>query len=499
MTNVKNKLFFQFFSHTAVMTLSASILTFSFKLFCYGSLLLNFIRTASIYFEYETVTRIEYERLKDLPSLTVCLPRLYPKLAIDSILAEYGYNYTALAINSADMNAFRKTEIYNFYIKNEFKLCGSFNSCDLSKLITESIPYFNKTMTFWFYGSKRKFFQKFRLRNNLLFSRYLNPEVNIKKAMPVAEFIVADYNRCFAFGTRYWDQLREESSENTFKFKAASFDKLQVGVGEYFYVNDSVLLGLFSPTDIPFSNSMSQLEEKIDSNLIELNYHQLKVERLPPPFRTGCQVYGFSPSSFQCQADCITKCIFRSLIQENPYFYHLYRANVFTLELSKYFIPSNLFLETEIKNLSMVRENINWDNFNEEHGKLFNFTKSCPKRCPVDCTAWTYIVSKKMPPDYSKFFENYKKPKPKRIRSVNFAVEHDDIFDIYLKHSPLMDWVTFLGTVGGLAGMWIGFSFLHFPAVVFRFLKHFQRSSRVAPNRQSVKIDRRNFTIQRAW
>lgn len=49
------------------------------------------------------------------------------------------------------------------------------------------------------------------------------------------------------------------------------------------------------------------------------------------------------------------------------------------------------------------------------------------------------------------------------LTSNHIYFHHDFEYDIYLEHSPLIDPMTFFGTLGGLCGIWIGFAFSVLP------------------------------------
>lgn len=79
----------------------------------------------------------------------------------------------------------------------------------------------------------------------------------------------------------------------------------------------------------------------------------------------------------------------------------------------------------------------------------------CEKLCPDNCVDTAYAITLATGSD------------PRQL--INF--EHDYQNDILAEHLPAIDWITYLGTVGGLAGMWLGFSLASIPGYFFFLVK----------------------------
>lgn len=203
-------------------------------------------------------------------------------------------------------------------------------------------------------------------------------------------------------------------------------------------------------------------------------YHQLQVEKLPPPYKTNCKNYPIKTAGVeQSQHDCIAKCVFGDLIRNNHSLFQgiMSLNNYFNINhFSEYFIKSELFQSSKTLNDSLFK-NLGRRSLDKISNDLFFKIPECTKHCLVDCHSSTYFLKLINSPPKSNIYYGHL-----------FEFLHDDSYDVYLKHSPLMDWVTFLGILGGLAGMWVGFTFINLPMLLsklgfqsFKFFKKFTK------------------------
>lgn len=212
-----------------------------------------------------------------------------------------------------------------------------------------------------------------------------------------------------------------------------------------------------------------------------MNYQIMKIEKLPRPFKTACTNYSIKSEPFFSEADCLTKCNFEnvSLLKgmfharyffKDKAFYKNYKHFINTEFLPPNFTPFSSLKLTNYKIMQFLK-------------KQLELLKICRKKCPTECISTNYVIS-----------EN-DETLPANPKSPLIGFEHDDNYDIYLKHMPLMDWETFLANVGGLAGMWVGFSFMHLPnemKKLFSLLAKLKEKTRrrrgfVRENRRSLK------------
>lgn len=101
------------------------------QFFCHGGLIYQLVVTSRIYLQNDTVTKIEYHDLvsKGSPSIVVCLPRFFPKTAIDEFEIKYLANNT------------KRENFDRFFLQNNFLYCNDFEMCDVNKILSESLHY----------------------------------------------------------------------------------------------------------------------------------------------------------------------------------------------------------------------------------------------------------------------------------------------------------------------------------------------------------------------
>lgn len=75
-----------------------------------------------------------------------------------------------------------------------------------------------------------------------------------------AEFVKTDYECCFAINTFYGGFC--EAVENNKHTNLDTSDRLALRVGEYFFKNDSITVGLYSSFEISNPNPVSQVTFK---------------------------------------------------------------------------------------------------------------------------------------------------------------------------------------------------------------------------------------------
>ena len=176
-----------------------------------------------------------------------------------------------------------------------------------------------------------------------------------------------------------------------------------------------------------------------------ISYQATHTRRLPAPFDTNCKVYRLDEEgSHNMRSDCIQKCIDKRLNQLFPEINCLFtknnyklirRENLFKLsgyQLCNYF----LFNETFVNHL--VRKQ-----FIEEN----TCKKSCLRNC--DDTFYDFTVEAIKGDEHS--WVN-------RSDEFGLTLEHNRFPDQIINHMPIMRWIDFMSSFGGLLGMWLGLS-----------------------------------------
>lgn len=437
-----------------------SVLILLFKSFCFFALFYQLLDTTRNYLKYDTLTSVEYELLSEVPAFMFCLPRLYPNFAIKQLLSQLE-NDTFDFYNNCQVNyTFDKERFDKFFMESNTDFCCGFSSCNLQKILRDSLQYFNYTFEVMlnYKGGSSRIFSHFRnpfyYVPGLKFYAYLNRSGSIAEFLHITRF---GFKRCFLLLTNYNAKplfdITIKGRENMTK-EARKIQRIQVLIENVFYYNDSATFGIYSPNEVP--NKQSELTVVLNRYNYQISYNLLKIERLPPPYKTMCKTYDIGePSAKQSRYDCIAKCMFQ-VFSDQPIDqpnWALKQLHLLIGFINNYKNAHNFPYNDEILNETIFTD----------FGRLLSSSviikirsleDVCPKLCPVDCVLSSYSVKMSDAPHQNPIHAEM---------SIQVIYSHDDNLDVFVKHAPALDWITFLASVGGLGGMWVGFSFLAFP------------------------------------
>lgn len=405
---------------------------------CQSGLIYQLFLTTQIYLQYDTVTKIEYYNMypKELPSIVFCMPRLFPKKAIDFYEKKY--------------SEFDKKVFDKFFTENDFLECNDFDLCDVRKLLLNSVQFFNKTIYFQSGIGPEGIFTRFIMDGKTLHYPKSTGVENILQ-LTLKQFLALRFKRCIQINANYESSKPKDVqpiSQNSF---------LKLSLNDIYYPNDTAVIQMYSSNEMPSGRAMSQIHVQVTKDFFEMMFHSITVERLPPPFKTDCYDYKIGKTGDQSQMDCVARCSFQLLLPKQPlYFFKLVQYAPDSQEW-RYYMSKEYFE-------SGISEDMTAFNDSERQIKdriqFVNLITKCFERCQAPCKTAIYFVKGQRAQFNRTFFGDV----ANSDGTVPFQVviHHGDDDDIFLKHSPLMDWLSYLGTVGGLAGMWVDFSFTHF-------------------------------------
>lgn len=427
------------------------------KAVCYSILIWQLIITSQLYFEYETVTRIEYYFSSDIPAVLFCMPRICSKQRSEQIIQSYNDNYNSGNYSNQNNAISIKCSYTSPYV--------NFQLQELENLLKSTLLDFDEKFLFRIDTVGWLYYLQFSGENVTLKAEGYNrafrsASQNLTLPTGFKEFFSVKHKRCFLVNTFNKSYRAIEEAK---KIKETKI--LSLALWDLFYPNDSATLGLYSCTDSPSRNQIPRVEIGLtdDNSHYDVKYHNLKIERLEAPYQAMCKKY-----SGKSQAECMTDCFFSDQKLQ------VIAAGQTMPVLEKgYFIPSQMFKKFADRNDSFVHEtDVTFHSYAEWEGSY----QKRKLECLPDCVATTYYLQPLSPTSKS-FSPSY----------YWFGFFHDDNYDIYLKHSPLIDFMTFVGTLGGLGGMWFGFSFLDRLNNCFEwFFKFFySKQNRVNPDKKS--------------
>lgn len=152
---------------------------------------------------------------------------------------------------------------------------------------------------------------------------------------------------------------------------------------------------------------------------------------LEEPYKTKCRKYEGNPKS---KADCIRQCVYEAAKDvEGNCRRQWYVIFVAELQTTERLCPLNITKELE----------------------YFNIREECENGCPQDCyqedyTARLEIIDDNYSPDFEGNF----------TKLSEIFLRHQTQADIVITHSIEMSFSNYVANVGGLAGLYLGISFI---------------------------------------
>lgn len=313
--------------------------------------------TSHLYFKYETVTRIDYYFSNEVPALMFCIPRLCTQESVKKLLKK---NFNSRFFIKCD-NANRIPSYYEFlefekYLKDSLR--------DFDYKINFKIEFFD-----WFY------YQEFvgdseNLRGYYPSGYEVNQSFNLTTGF--RELLSPKRERCFLLNTAV-----KEPKISHQKFPPAKRKCFKLAVYDLFYPNDTITLGLYSRSDAPSLNQILIIKFVLMTQINDILYNNLVIEKLEPPYRTKCRKYF---GKCHLQTDCIVHCFITDKDLQN-----LATGLEARFEKAQY-IPTKRFHEFVERNESNANE-ISFRSF--ANGPSHS---NCLEKCPPDCIATTYYL-----------------------------------------------------------------------------------------------------------
>lgn len=408
------------------------------------------------YLNYNTISRIDYiqPELVDLPAITLCFETSIP---LANLLTKLMSDQIAIPINRVDTRLYEDV-LETFNISEE----------ESSKEILEKLFFFAEKYfvndTFQSVLEKESFDDLIRVRvaqyqdkNNVLVT-ISNKQNDSYGDVFFALDTVADQDvRCLTYFSeinrkKIQVKIQESNKMNKLKneLKKELKNEFKDDLKMYFTgridldflpiqvipPNSSFLFGIHSANSLPQFRKFAPVDVNTQQHFM---FSKVTIHHMKPPYKNGCRNYDLgNPNETQSHSDCVSNCVFKTRKEfhfENLFSRHLvYRKEMMDLAI-KFRFGSKFSSKTK-KEFETKKESEN------------NIELSCKNRCLGDCIESFYMV------------KPHGSVTRKKKDGTSIFLTHDQLNDIEIQHLEEISLFAYMGTIGGLAGIYLGFSFV---------------------------------------
>ena len=163
-------------------------------------------------------------------------------------------------------------------------------------------------------------------------------------------------------------------------------------------------------------------------------YSGISQDLLVPGFDTNCFKYDldYKHANYNMPSDCISNCVQNDFSK--------------THNLSERFHPYfSLYRKEFLENNPKYKFAIGM-NYSENYDSILS---SCRNKCPDECNINKYITIT--------FYD----PEDKHGQTTQMYIQHNQYPDIVIEHKQSLPLLDLVCNLGGLIGMWLGYSFLY--------------------------------------
>lgn len=386
---------------------------------CSSIFLYQFIDLTRTYLQYKTNTRIRYDNEEtEMPAFYLCLNNPFEKQQIFDYL---GVNQ----LNMTTSKLYQKT-LYE-YLKREKQ---GFLKEMLEYPLLDEIEFFILIFEIQFKNTTRKSFDKLSLKWNN--SRMSQEIFRVNRMIQLF-----DLRKCFSFFENHSNFVLWQSSPLTTYNIWIDHKKLNLDENNYYS------LAIKDGREVPREEDLENFQT---GSKYTVKMRMRVIERMEPPFDTMCKNYDknifkrielseteelnkeLSYKQMNSRSKCLARCI---LEFNNP---DIENSSIILFPESFYLTPSEWIRSGQ-------RVHHNYDLYEMSVRRLKESEKRCRRLCPADCARNELSLSlSRGATETNRTHLHVKTPS----------------YYVRISHHPDFTFLLYLGSVGGLAGVWLG-------------------------------------------
>ncbi|CAG2105062.1 unnamed protein product, partial [Medioppia subpectinata] len=420
--------------------------------------------------------QIEESKYNKIPSITICYPRLLSmKQVADVYPVTYGEQYNAYldtmrSIADGDISYENSTMVSHLNRLYDGNVSGLINEGNrLRDLFDLSIPYHygDKNSSLFNKGKLTEFGIDIHVKGIRLFYKNMTLNViEVKDTDPIESVVLPDGrqgSKCFTFFSQMKPKWREYQIDlkvmhiNIYQHESWFPPSLYDGSAH-------VYLSMHSPNIMPQQMSSNNFIRLQAGKWYEMTYNRWKTILLPPGYDTKCRDYRLSStkSGDQLRADCVNQCIYDGLVKhcdhdkqaaqhgQDPLC--LYRSDILW---RKDLVESGALLDNNRICAKYDPGTVNAHLADERtvyrrvclQSHALRVNGECELKCPQECNNRYY--------NYNVKTSDKMDAHSPWTKQTHVRMAHNQMPQQITEHIPEISFVQYIGTVGGLMGMWV--------------------------------------------
>ena len=392
----------------------------------------------SIYLSGKTVVEVREEDFKysQIPAVTICLPTLLDMRKFDQNYLQNSTKAQHLELHENFTSFDERPKIWD---KSDHDQCDELY-LKMLKVFRE-LPQENVSIIEIFDKISVDDLNLSEKELNWTFSGYNSSGDVVMIPLPIVKrsILPLGYPRvCFTYFSDQDENYRDSRWKVYQIFMVFTPDNLTKLSSKY---ND-VAITLHSPNTLPIflmENQFKKIEVNKESTI---TYSERRTTLLPPPFETNCKYYPID----NMRSDLITRCVNDKLDAEFD-LGCIWSFHNFRLIRRDYLFEYPNKTICDYMKIEKQRKQTDPEFYTNIRKRQLELNNECQAQFQKDCVDRFY--SFEIGTKASKKWDHH---------NIFIKITHSRFADHSNEHMPVMDWITLVSNLGGLMGIWLGFS-----------------------------------------